>query len=361
MGIAAEEGFDLSESLSVDVEVPKAKAALEREHHVNVNIRPCTTFEALDESLDTPPAQIAQREWSLVFNHLETTDLDAVNLTCRFFYCVLQKYPPDAFRVYRVASVLERTSSKIGHDLLNFERSRTVVRLEVGIFNLGNHFGNKDLQSIMKELYSLRFLKLMFCHLLSEDGFKGCAGLHGATQLQSLTLFSMRVPIADIVGSFPNLRHLVIAGPCELTNTRDIPFVQHLAALPNLRLLGIGELFGANSLSGLTQLRELSLTHLWLEGLGESRVQPVTDAVMRARCCFQLTEAQEFATLTSGQLCKTLREYVSARRSPDFVHALKQFRTTHIDSDTLRGTWSFPEMAQFSWGKKSARNNLPLL
>lgn len=94
-----------------------------------------------------------------------------------------------------MASLEERTSDTIGSDLLNFNRMRTIVRLEVrlaggrrvrflfahamrqiGIFNLGTQFTAVDLTKIVTELHSLRALKLYFCHLVRADAFRSCMG-----------------------------------------------------------------------------------------------------------------------------------------------------------------------------------------
>lgn len=330
--------------------------------HVNVQIRGTTTFEPCLEGADVPPAQIAQREWSLIFNQLETPDLNNVNLVCRFFYCVLSKYPPDAFRLFRVASLRDRTNEHIGASLLNFDRSRTVVRLEVGIFNLGNNFCNADLRVVLVELHNLRFLKLMFCHLLSAPGYEDCIGLKGAQQLESLTLYRMNVPAHLIVAAFPNLRHLVIAGPCPL---EDIPasaasptLVGQLAMLPKLKLLALGDVLTSSSATlGLKQLQDLQLSQLWLEGKNtrdpnrHANGRVAAEVSNKGRNCFDFNEESEMALLGSGVLASSLREYVSGpERSLFFTKRLKERGITHICSTVLKGdVWDFPEMAQYSW------------
>lgn len=167
--LAEMESVPLSESLQADV--------LDVEDGASTIVRPSATFEIADARCFVPPAQSFAREWSLVFDALETEELNRVNLTCRFFYSVLRKFPPSAFRLARVASLAERTSEHIGKDLLNWRRMRTIVRLEIGIPNLGTQFENKDLPVVVREMESLRALKLFFCPLLNDDGFLGCVGL----------------------------------------------------------------------------------------------------------------------------------------------------------------------------------------
>ncbi len=129
-----------------------------------------------------PPGQIFHIEWFLIFCNLEVVDLNNVNLVCRFFRTTLDKHPPPCWRVARLSTLEQLTCTTIGANISKIEKMRTIVRLEIGVPNLGNMLNDQDLELIVSNLPSLRGLKLNFCQLLHNFPNSEC--------LTSLTLWS---------------------------------------------------------------------------------------------------------------------------------------------------------------------------
>ena len=121
---------------------------------VMADVRPSNALVPLDETVYTPPGQLFSREWALIFSQLPSTR--AVNqcaLVCRFFRSVLFKYPPDNWRIAKVSSMEQRTADNIGSRLVQWQRFRTAVTLEVGVQHLGNMLNDSDLgEVIMNEM-----------------------------------------------------------------------------------------------------------------------------------------------------------------------------------------------------------------
>ena len=139
-----------------------------------VDVRKANTMLPRDENAFTPPSQMMTREWSVVFGFLSNKELNKVNLTCRFFRTVLFKYAPEHWRVARLHTLEQRTAE----DMTGFtiwQRMRSIMRLEIGAPNFGAMLKDDDLILIFYNLENLRHLKLVFCHLLNEDGWLGIA------------------------------------------------------------------------------------------------------------------------------------------------------------------------------------------
>lgn len=149
-----------------------------------IAVRPANTLEPVREDHFTPPGQLMAREWSLVFAMLCNRDLNALNITCRFFRTVLFRFPPHSWRVARLTSLEDRTSDDMGSTFA-WQRMHSIVRLEIGTPRLGNQCRDTDMATILTHLPELRALKLLYCNMLSFDALTSAPRGHG---LRSLTV-----------------------------------------------------------------------------------------------------------------------------------------------------------------------------
>jgi hypothetical protein len=318
---------DLSESLS-GPGMPAMRELL-------LDIPHATTITPADPEVYCPPGQIFHQEWFLIFTHLEVGDLNKVNLACRFFRTTLEKHPPPSWRIARINSLEQRTSTAIGSSLSQVERMRTIVRLEIGVPNLGNMLNNADLQVITDNLRSLRGLKLLFCHLVSS--FPKCE------TLTSLTLWSMEAPVQELVVSYPNLEHLVLSACSWRTANRGegMSFCSFLLDLPRLNRLALGSFRGLEGELGLMALGERrTLTHLWLQGT-------VGDNFQKEHR-FGLSQKQELELLAAFE---RLVEYVCTERDADFRGKLSK-RVALVNVSSFDTVWEYPQIASYSWRSK---------
>ena len=202
-------------------------------------------------------------EWHFIFSQIETRDLNALNLTCRFFRTVLDKYPPLTWRVACLSSLEQRTALDIGLQMSSIQRMKTIVRLEIGVFNLGNMLSLTDLNLILENLSSLQALKLIYCHLLSDFPTLGTC----YPRLQSLTVFQTQLNAENLSSTFPNLTDCIIAGQSKVKISKDESLGLHLMDLRHLTKLGLGDLITSGGPLNLEAISEFpKLSHLYLEG-----------------------------------------------------------------------------------------------
>ena len=126
-GAMVGDAVDLSKSMK---EQPQEQLVAEDQPVEMVVIRSSNALEPLVPEVFTPPAQMMNREWSLILARpeLSSSDLNAVNLVCRFLYCNLRKYPPQHWRTITLESV-ERRCAEDMTEFLQWERLSSACRL----------------------------------------------------------------------------------------------------------------------------------------------------------------------------------------------------------------------------------------
>lgn len=250
------------------------------------DIEPCTSFVPANSKKYTPPAQMMTREWSIIFSQrvLSNRDLDNANLACRFFRTVLFKFPPENWRVLCLSSLERRTAENMV-SFVQWQRLRSICRLEVGTFTFANMLKDEDLQVIFVSLHNLRSLKLYWCHLITLQVWSTIR----CETLRSLSLKTTAIDLDAAVVAFPNLEELkmwsCVRPRINYNNYKTDGVDQLASSLPlfaKLRKLYLCQECPLASLS--TVCKGLKLTHLWVARENFYDHGPELDPMTLRRC-----------------------------------------------------------------------------
>ena len=146
--------------------------------------------------------------WTHVFKHLKNEDVNNCNLTCRYFNSLLNRYPPEDWRVLKLTSVDQRNAKDMT-EFSSWQRYKNIKTLEVGVAKFGCMLQDEDLVTILNEI-QLSTLKLIYCQMVHID-----ENLENTKYAKNLTTFAVHGVkpffLSKVVENFPNLTQLGIS------------------------------------------------------------------------------------------------------------------------------------------------------